>query len=490
MSKAVTNAKQKANLDHLLDTDSVHRHGNTGTAPAPAAVGVGGTTTTTTSINCDPLPPEQPQPHSSLVGTNSVSDAAALSSRKRQRLTTSDDASQQGPSSSSMMHQLVGPTLTTTTTSAQRPSTSYPLSLPTAAKRMAASSISSTGTGKALTGEQEGFQGGPAQAAASRNVHSSSPTMEDVSGKEKKGNEATSSSKVYKTTFPTSNRGRRGGGRKSFVSSTTTASSPPGLHPRPPEAQAKIEKVPASASETKKVNETTSARAGTSSSANSVVPNPTLDDHTAAALLTSLYEVPVRPRENFLATADVGARLVSVDEPSAAAPALFQRSAGSAPLSDTYTPLTYTDFDVLLGKGGLSNNHPGNKAYVAKALSMQDRYKPASTNEKTQMSKELVQYVHDRKGRFMVKQPNTTDLWVEVDFTTARKKASRLLRGDSRRNPEDGTFSLKVRKSSSNSTNNIDTTTTKLQVNSVDKSQQINTANSTGDITNDNNRNN
>lgn len=446
MSKAAINSNGKAKLDHMttvmVDTNSSHRLGDTDGDAGAVAVAV-------SKID----QPEEAQHYSSLVGTSSGSDSAELSSRKRQRLTMSGDTSQ-GPSAS--MQPTAG---STTSTITKRSIASYPLALPTAASRNAASVIWNTGTGQAQTGEKHGFQG-DTQAVASGTVYPSS--TKDLPGQEKKVNEFSSTSMLnYTANFPTSNRGRRGG-RKSIISSAPASSHD---HYRPPGPQGKSAETPAET----RTKETTTARAG--SNANSMVVNPTLDDHTAAALLTSLYEVPVRPRADFVTTA-----LVSVDEPSAPPP--FQQSAGSAPSS------TYTDVDVLLGKGGLSNNHPGNKAYVAKALSMQDRYKPASTSEKTQMSKELVKFVHDRKGRFMLKQPGTVDQWVEVDFTTARKKASRLLRGDSRRNPEDGTFSLGRRKSSCHSIKIIDNKSTTPQPNN----SQISSKNETGDNTNVNNK--
>jgi len=58
---------------------------------------------------------------------------------------------------------------------------------------------------------------------------------------------------------------------------------------------------------------------------------------------------------------------------------------------------------------------------------MQDEYETASVNRKTQLSRELVAFVHNRGGRFMRKNDETGE-WFEVDDKTARQKASQTLR--------------------------------------------------------------
>ena len=229
---------------------------------------------------------------------------------------------------------------------------------------------------------------------------------------------------------------------------------------------------------------TASAIVGHLSKCNDVVTNetgefrdesPTLDDAVAAAVLKSLIQAPTIGMKSDKSSIVSSKSTASKSTSAAAATAKTTRAIPSMITEDElftgkvvlttasanpsnpstitttagvteagtadFTP-NYNDTDVLLGKGGLSNNHPGNKMYVAKALSMQEMYKNVPMPEKTKMSRDLVQFVHDRGGRFMVKPKDSND-WVEVDFTTARKKASRLLRGDSRRNPEDGTYTVK-----------------------------------------------
>jgi len=89
-------------------------------------------------------------------------------------------------------------------------------------------------------------------------------------------------------------------------------------------------------------------------------------------------------------------------------------------------PSMYTYLDVLCERGGKGNNHPGNKVYLQQKESMQDEYEMASKEKKFQMSKVLVAFIHDRGGRFMKRAENGE--WYEVDYKTARLKASQSLR--------------------------------------------------------------
>jgi hypothetical protein len=88
---------------------------------------------------------------------------------------------------------------------------------------------------------------------------------------------------------------------------------------------------------------------------------------------------------------------------------------------------TYTDVDVLLGRGGLANRHPGNQAYLRQKEQMQNRYLIASKDDKTGISQELVDWIYAHGGRFL-KFDKHENQWYVVDDHTARKKASQTLR--------------------------------------------------------------
>lgn len=88
-----------------------------------------------------------------------------------------------------------------------------------------------------------------------------------------------------------------------------------------------------------------------------------------------------------------------------------------------------TDDDVLMGRGGRSNHHPGNKRYHDVMESMKPRYRAATKDNKPHISQELVQTVKNWGGRFLKKEDNG-DRWYEVPNPVARKKAAQALRED------------------------------------------------------------
>ena len=91
--------------------------------------------------------------------------------------------------------------------------------------------------------------------------------------------------------------------------------------------------------------------------------------------------------------------------------------------------VTPSQNDVLLGRGGRSNHHPGNKRYREEVKNLRTWYNSIGENkdEKTTLSQCLVDYVHSYKGRFLEKDKNG---WYEVLNIVARRKASQALRED------------------------------------------------------------
>jgi hypothetical protein len=83
------------------------------------------------------------------------------------------------------------------------------------------------------------------------------------------------------------------------------------------------------------------------------------------------------------------------------------------------------ELDVLLGRGGHVNNHIGNKMYLDKKMELQDSYTAATKEDKTGISQELVDAVHNWGGKFL-KEDDVG--WYQVENIIARKKASQTLR--------------------------------------------------------------
>ena len=85
-----------------------------------------------------------------------------------------------------------------------------------------------------------------------------------------------------------------------------------------------------------------------------------------------------------------------------------------------------TDDDVLFGRGGRSNLHPGNIRYHEAKLRIQPRYLASTKEEKTGVSQELVDEIHAYGGRFL--KLDEGQGWYEVLEIVARKKVSQALR--------------------------------------------------------------
>lgn len=113
-----------------------------------------------------------------------------------------------------------------------------------------------------------------------------------------------------------------------------------------------------------------------------------------------------------------------------------RRRADSVPdaVEDAVTELG--KYDVAMGRGGMANNHIGNKNFRKMAESLKPAYQKLQKEEKTDFSIKLVQMVHDKGGRFLAKDP-ADELWYEVDFKLARRKASQALREETKEEREE-----------------------------------------------------
>mmetsp|Transcript_25995 Transcript_25995/g.71307 ORF Transcript_25995/g.71307 Transcript_25995/m.71307 type:complete len:372 (+) Transcript_25995:61-1176(+) len=88
-----------------------------------------------------------------------------------------------------------------------------------------------------------------------------------------------------------------------------------------------------------------------------------------------------------------------------------------------------TEKDVLMGRGGKSNHHPGNAKYRAQVDKFEGRYKDTDDKEeKARISKELVRTVKEYGGNFLEK--DDTGCWYVIDDAVAHRKVSQALRED------------------------------------------------------------
>lgn len=93
--------------------------------------------------------------------------------------------------------------------------------------------------------------------------------------------------------------------------------------------------------------------------------------------------------------------------------------------------------DILCGRGGSINNHPGNKIYRKWVHERKNLYNLAiSKSEKARISREIINLVQalDPPGRFLTRDPDSTPMvgaaiwWVEIDDIKAMAKTSQALR--------------------------------------------------------------
>lgn len=83
--------------------------------------------------------------------------------------------------------------------------------------------------------------------------------------------------------------------------------------------------------------------------------------------------------------------------------------------------------DVLLGRGGATNNHEGNKRFRAVVASHQEQYLASKKKDKAIISRSIVGIIQSNGGRFLRKNP-VTDAWETVDDKKAVEKTSQALR--------------------------------------------------------------
>ena len=86
--------------------------------------------------------------------------------------------------------------------------------------------------------------------------------------------------------------------------------------------------------------------------------------------------------------------------------------------------------DVLCGRGGLTNHHPGNVFFRRLVRLKQELYLLASKREKAGVAKEIVGIIRllDPPGRFLKKDPKNPAVWIEIGDRKAREKTSQALR--------------------------------------------------------------
>jgi hypothetical protein len=87
----------------------------------------------------------------------------------------------------------------------------------------------------------------------------------------------------------------------------------------------------------------------------------------------------------------------------------------------------FNDADVLSGRGGGTNVHPGNRNFRDLINLHRRAYLKARKNDKPAISRAIVRSIRDNNGRFLRKD-DKTGLWFEIGDDAAREKTSQALR--------------------------------------------------------------
>lgn len=88
---------------------------------------------------------------------------------------------------------------------------------------------------------------------------------------------------------------------------------------------------------------------------------------------------------------------------------------------------TFEENDVLSGRGGGTNVHPGNRNFRDLINMHRRSYLKARKNDKPAISRAIVRAIRESGGRFL-KKGNKSNLWFEIGDDAAREKTSQALR--------------------------------------------------------------
>jgi len=87
----------------------------------------------------------------------------------------------------------------------------------------------------------------------------------------------------------------------------------------------------------------------------------------------------------------------------------------------------YSRNDVLCGRGGGTNVHPGNRRFRDLINANRRAYLKARKNDKPAISRSIVQTIREMNGRFL-KKDEKLGMWFEIGDDGAREKTSQALR--------------------------------------------------------------
>ncbi|ACI65611.1 predicted protein [Phaeodactylum tricornutum CCAP 1055/1] len=135
------------------------------------------------------------------------------------------------------------------------------------------------------------------------------------------------------------------------------------------------------------------------------------------------------PAEIGEAECEVGAKKTKIDDSDQTQPAEEKDNEdGPAPVVASKEGINFFhDADVLSGRGGGTNVHPGNRNFRDMINLHRRAYLKARKNDKPAISRAIVRSIRESKGKFL-KKDEKTGLWFEIGDDAAREKTSQALR--------------------------------------------------------------
>mmetsp|Transcript_25214 Transcript_25214/g.37135 ORF Transcript_25214/g.37135 Transcript_25214/m.37135 type:complete len:308 (+) Transcript_25214:94-1017(+) len=153
----------------------------------------------------------------------------------------------------------------------------------------------------------------------------------------------------------------------------------------------------------------------------SLPPPPLTISHPQAACRLVSYTdediTPIQPNNSYDQESDDSDKILAVKSVSCASST--QTSSSSIVVSEN---------DVLCGRGGETNHHPGNVRYRTLVKSMQREYLDAKRRDKPRIARKIVDTISamNPPGRFLKR--DSKGCWNEIGINKAREKTSQALR--------------------------------------------------------------
>ena len=153
------------------------------------------------------------------------------------------------------------------------------------------------------------------------------------------------------------------------------------------------------------------------------------DEHVSSRESSVVWSDAPEPVDTSFRARDISPDTVTSPLEALALACVAERASEDQQPSSRSPTTTFTVSDVLCGRGGLTNNAPGNVYFRRLVRLKQESYLLATKREKAGVAREIVEMVRalHPPGRFL-KKDDSSGMWVEIGDRKAREKTSQALR--------------------------------------------------------------